>query len=116
MEPSLKQVGERIQTLREILEIPIEEMARLTGVSTEQFADIEAGRADVGISFAYKCAVRFGVDVNDILEGKSPTLTGLSVVRAGKGLRIERRTGFDYVSLAPLFKNKMAEPFLVRAE
>jgi acetyl-CoA synthetase len=116
MEPSIREIGERIQTLREIFNISREEMAAVTGVTAEQYASMEEGRSDIGISFAYKCAQRFGVDISDILEGKSPTLTGLSVVRAGKGLRIERRTGFDYVSLAPLFKNKLAEPFLVNAE
>ncbi len=115
MEPMIREIGERIKALREILEISREEMAEFTGISVEKYTKIEEGAADIGISFAYKCAVRFGVDVNDILEGKSPTLTGLSVVRSGKGLKIERRTGFDYVSLAPLFKKKMAEPFLVRA-
>jgi len=115
MEPSIREISERIRTLREILEISREEMASLTGLTVEAYTEIEDGNADIGISFAYKCAQRFGVEVSDILEGKSPRLTGLSVVRAGRGLRVERRTGFDYVSLAPLFKNKSAEPFLVRA-
>ena len=113
MEPSIREIGQRIQTLREILEISREEMASITGVSVEKYTAMEEGSEDIGISFAYKCAVRFGVDVSDLLEGKSPTLTGLSVVRSGKGIKIARRTGFDYVSLAPLFKNKKAEPFLV---
>ena len=116
MEPSIREIGQRIQTLREILEISREEMAAVTGVSVEKYTAMEEGQKDIGISFAYKCAVRFGVDVSDLLEGKSPTLTGLSVVRSGKGIKIARRTGFDYVSLAPLFKNKKAEPFLVRTE
>ena len=116
MEPSIREIGQRIQTLREILEISREEMASITGVTVEKYTAMEEGQKDIGISFAYKCAVRFGVDVSDLLEGKSPTLTGLSVVRSGKGIKIARRTGFDYISLAPLFKNKKAEPFLVRAE
>lgn len=116
MENNIMQIAQRIKALREILEISREEMALATKVSLEQYIACENGQTDIGISFAHKCANRFGVDIMDLLEGNSPTLSDLSIVRQGKGLTIEKKTGFDFVSLAPLFKNKKAEPFLVRAE
>ena len=112
----IQQIPERIRELREILEISVAEMAAFTGVSEEKYLDCEAGNVDLSISFVHKCALRFGVDVNELMEGKAPNLRTLSVVRAGSGTHIDRRSEFDYINLAPHFKGKIAEPFLVRAE
>ncbi len=111
----IRQIPERIRDLREILDITPEQMAVETGLSVEQYLACEAGEVDLSISFIHKCALRFGVDVSDIIEGKSPNLRTLSVVRAGNGTRVDRRSEFDYTNLAPLFRDKIAEPFLVRA-
>lgn len=61
-------------------------------------------------------AARFGVDTTDLLKGQSPTLNEYNVTRDGGGLPIVRRRGFKYNNLAPLFKNKIAEPFRVKAK
>ena len=116
METKIQQIPERIKELREILEISVSEMAVCTGVSEEYYLSCEAGEIDLSISFIHKCALRFGVDVNDIIEGNSPKLRTLSVVRAGAGTKVDRRSEFDYINLAPKFKDKIAEPFLVRAK
>ena len=111
-----QQIPERIRELREVLEISTAEMAKCTGVSEEQYILCESGEVDLSISFIHKCALRFGVDVSEIIEGRSPKLETLSVIRAGGGTKVDRRSEFDYINLAPLFKNKIAEPFLVRAK
>ncbi len=116
MDTKIQQIPERIRELREILEISVAEMAEVTGVSEERYLAAEAGEYDLSISFIHKCALRFGVDVNDIIEGKSPQLETLSVIRAGGGTHFDRRSEFDYINLAPQFKGKIAEPFLVRAK
>jgi mannose-6-phosphate isomerase-like protein (cupin superfamily) len=40
---------------------------------------------------------------------------GYTVIRNGKGLQMSRREGFQYFHRAPLFKEKLAEPFRVVA-
>ena len=112
----IQQIPERIRELREVLEISAAEMAKFTGISEEKYLLCESGEVDLSISFIHKCALRFGVDVSEIIEGRSPKLETLSVIRAGGGTKVDRRSEFDYINLAPLFKNKIAEPFLVRAK
>ncbi len=112
----IRQIPERIRELREILAITPEQMAQETGLTVEQYLSCEAGEVDLSISFIHKCALRFGVDVSDLIEGKSPNLRTLSVIRSGNGTRVDRRSEFDYTNLAPLFRDKIAEPFLVRAQ
>ncbi|MBQ3125427.1 MAG: helix-turn-helix domain-containing protein, partial [Clostridia bacterium] len=115
MDNRIKEVAERIRALREIMELDREEMAACTDTTLEQYTELEEGQADFSFTFIYKCANRFGVDVTDLLKGSSPTLTSKSVVRAGEGLPIARRSGFSYHNLSPMLRDKLAEPFLVRA-
>ena len=116
MENIIKDVADRIRETRLICEISEEEMAKCTGVSLEAYKELEAGNADFSFTFIYKCAARLGVDTTDLLKGSSPTLKSYSITRAGGGLPIARRKGFRYNNLAPLFKNKIAEPFIVKAK
>jgi len=115
MEQVIKEVAARIKETRLICEVSEEEMAACTGVTVEAYRELEAGNADFTFTFIYKCAARFGVDTTDLLKGSSPTLEEFSITRKGRGLPIARRKGFRYENLAPLFKNKGAEPFAVLA-
>ncbi len=115
METRLKEIAERIRALREIVGFTAAEMAERCDVSEEEYLALETGENDFSFTFIYKCAQSFGVDVTDILKGSSPTLSSFSVTKKGEGLPIIRRKGFRYNNLAPLFKNKVAEPFIVNA-
>ena len=113
LKTQLAEVAERIRTMREITGLSEEEMAKCTGVSKEEYEQCEAGEKDFSFTFIYKCAQRFGIDPTDLIKGVSPTLSSYTVNRKGDGLPITRRQGFKYLNMAPLFKNKTAEPFFV---
>jgi len=115
MEQIIKEVAARIRETRLVCEVTEEEMAVCTGVAPDVYRALEAGEMDFTFTFIYKCAARLGVDTTDLLKGSSPTLEEYSITRQGKGLPIARRKGFQYNNLAPLFKNKAAEPFVVNA-
>ncbi len=115
MNYQVKEIAERIRALREILDISTEDMAKATDVAHEQYLAYESGEVDMSIAFMYNCAKHLGVEVTDILQGNSPTLSSFTITRAGKGLSTTKRGDFDYRHLAPLFKNKKVEPFLVTA-
>ncbi len=114
MEFNLKEVARRIRDLREATGYSQEELARLTGVSAEDYRVLEAGETDFTFTFIYKCAKACGVEVSDILEGTSATLTSFAITRRGEGLKIVKKHGYVYNNLAPKFKDKLAEPFLVK--
>ncbi len=113
MENKLREIAERIKALREIMGYSESYMAERTGVTEEEYKAIESGASDFSFTFIHKCAQTFNVDATDILKGSSPTLSSFSVTKSGEGLPIVRRKGFNYNNLAPLFKNKVAEPFVV---
>lgn len=111
----IKEVAERIKTLREIVGLSEEEAAEKTSVSLDKYKQIESGESDFSFSFICLCARALGVDVTDLLEGQSATLSGYELTRAGEGMKIVRRKEFEYNNLASLFKHRIAEPFLVNA-
>lgn len=115
MEPKLDEVTRRIRALREDTSLTMQEMAEATGLTVAEYSEFESGEQDLTFTFLYKCAERLGVDMIELLTGESPHLTGYSVVRAGEGLSIKRREGFEYLHLAPNFSHKLAEPFFVSA-
>ncbi len=114
MDYSLKEVAGRIKGLREAKGYTVEELAKLCGVSAETYAVLEQGETDFSFTFIYKCAKACGVEVVDLLEGTSTTLRSFAITRKGEGLKILKQHGVEYNNLAPKFKEKMAEPFLVK--
>ncbi len=114
MDYNLKEVAGRIKDLREATGYSQDELAKLTGVSLEDYKILEQGETDFSFTFIYKCAKACGVEVVDILEGRSSTLTSFAITRKDEGLKIVKKKGFVYNNLAPKFKDKLAEPFLVK--
>ena len=92
MDYSLKEVAGRIKDLREAKGFSQEELAKLTGVSLDEYRILEEGNTDFSFTFIYKCAKACGVEVVDILEGRSSTLTSFAIT-------------MPYPSKAPLSTN-----------
>ncbi|MBQ5792392.1 MAG: AMP-binding protein [Clostridia bacterium] len=114
MDYSLKEVAGRIKDLREAKGYSPEQLAKLTGVTVEDYLILEQGETDFSFTFIYKCAKACDVEVVDLLEGRSTTLTSFAITRRGEGLKILKQHGVEYNNLAPKFKDKLAEPFLVK--
>ncbi len=113
VENKIKEVASRIIAIREDLGISAQEMAERIQLPFEEYQKLELGEEDFSFTFIYKIAQVCGVEITDIMEGESPNLSTYTVTRAGEGTPIVRREGFNYSRLAPMFKNKIAEPFLV---
>lgn len=109
------EIAQRLKGLREMMEITVKEMATVTGLSEEEYASFETGKKDFSVTMLFNCAERFGVDITELLTGVSPTLSSFSIVRAGQGVRTERRHNFSYEHLATHFRDRTAEPFYVVA-
>ena len=112
----LQEVAQRIREMREIDGVSIEEMARKTEVSVEEYKAYEAGEADFPFTFIHKCALVFGIEITDILEGQSAHLSSYTVTRKGQGGQTAKEAGITISDLAPRFRKKMAEPYWVHYE
>ena len=76
MNPNIKEISNRIRSMREDLDLSLQEMAEATGRTVAEYAAQESGEEDLSFTFLYKCANVFGVDVIELLTGESPHLRG----------------------------------------
>ena len=116
VDSKLMEVAARIRELREISGMSVAEAAVLTEVSEDQYRSYEEGREDLPFTFIHKCTHAFGVELSAITEGHSTKLSSYTVTRSGKGQVTAEEQGILIKNLAPMFKNKLAEPYWVRYE
>lgn len=116
MEEQLKQIGERLQGLREVLDIPVEEMAETIGIDVEKYKKIEQGEVDITISNLMKIARKYGISTEELIFAETPHMKSYFVVRKGQGVSIERTKAYKYQSLVSGFVNHKADVFIVTVE
>lgn len=116
MEESIKQIGQRLRGLREVLDISAEEIAELCGISLEHYQRIEDGDADPGVYRLTKIAKRYGIDLDVLLFGEEPRMSSYFVTRKGQGLSVDRHNDYKYQSLANGFRGRKVDPYLVTAD
>ncbi len=106
----MKEVAERIRELREITGLTVEDMASRTGLSVDEYIACEAGERTISVAFLYHCALNFGVDMSDLLEGRSAKLRSYALTRKGEGQKIEEAHHMIGYNLAADFRNRIALP------
>ena len=109
-ENKIKQIAGRIKELRLITGLSTEEMASRTGISVHEYEQCEAGNRNFSVAFLYHCTLSFGVDMGDLLEGKSPKLSSYALTRRGEGQKIEEAHNMIGFNLASGFRNRIALP------
>ena len=112
----LSEVASRIRELRDVMGFSAAEMAKKTNLNEEKYLEYESGKVDIPFTFIHKCALSFGVEMTELLEGKTAKLTSYTVTRKGQGQETAKEDGIDIANLAPKFKDKLAEPYWVKYE
>ena len=90
MDEQLKQIGERLKGLRDVLDIPVSEMAEI--------------------------AHKYGVSTEELIFAEAPHMKSYYVTRKGQGMSIERTKAYKYQSLVGGFVNHKADVFIVTVE
>ena len=112
----LHEIAHRIREMREVMGFTEKEMAEKTEVSLGEYRDYEACRMDLPFTFIHKCALAFGIELTELLEGRGARLSSYTVTRRGKGQQTAKEEGISIANLAPEFRHKIAEPYWVRYE
>lgn len=112
----LAEVAQRISELRNIYGFSDEEMVAKTEVTLDEYRAYLDGREDMPFAFVHKCALAFGVEITDLLEGQSAKLSTYNVTRCGEGTTTANEEGILIQNLAANFKKKLANPYWVKYE
>lgn len=110
---SRQDIASRIRELRDSVGESLAAVADRLGIGQDLLLAYESGSRDVPISTLYEISGLLGVDLTDLLTGKSPNLQQFCVIRDGKGPEVERYPGYRFQSLASGFANRRFEPLLV---
>ena len=113
---NIKEIANRIQGLREIMDIEKEELAERLGMTVEEYSEYEEGKVDFSFSFLYEVADELGINITDLIMGDSGKLHIYSYVPAGEGIVLQRRQEYVIQHLGYLFRNKKMEPFVVTVD
>ena len=116
MDNQLKQIGQRLRGLREVLDLTAQEVADTCDISLEKYELIERGELDITISNLMKIAKKYGVSADALMFDEEPHMRSYSVVRKGQGMSVERTKAYKYQSLASGFAHRKAEVFIVTVE
>ena len=110
----LNEIAARIKEMRRVSGWSAAEMAVKTEVSESDYLKYENAEADLPFTFVHKCALAFGIELTELLEGSSPRLSSYTVTRRGGGEQTAKEKGITISSLAPKFRGKLSEPYWVK--
>jgi transcriptional regulator with XRE-family HTH domain len=116
MTDQIRQIADRIRGLREGSDISLETFAKDLSLPADKYAEYESGEVDIPVGLLHQIAVKLDVELTALLTGEDPRLRHFCVVRADKGVVLDRRKEYEYQSLAANFVHKKAEPLLVTVE
>jgi transcriptional regulator with XRE-family HTH domain len=116
MEEQLKQIGERLRGLRDVLDVSAEEMAALCGITEEHYLQMESGESELSVANLQKIAKQYGISLDVLMFGEEPKMSTYFLTRKGHGMKVERRSAYKYESLASGFRGRKADPFIVTVE
>ena len=100
MNDELKLIGSRVRELREVCGISAAEMAEYVQVPEAVYNGYEESGEDIPISTLYRMANHLGVDLTELMTGRSPKLDTYCLVRKGEGVSVSRYPGYQFQSLA----------------
>ncbi len=113
MNEQILQIAARIREMRDILDMSQQEIADKVGVSLDEYGKYEQGEDDIPVGVLYGVAAVFGVDPTVLMTGDTPRMDEYTIVRGGKGVKVDRYAGYSFTALAANFKNRDMEPMIV---
>lgn len=111
--PPFVHIAPRLRGLREALDLSATEMAERLETTADKVLLYESGTAEIPVSHLFQAAKACGVDLTVLISGGEAHLHNHALVRAGKGMSVDRRKDYAYKSLAFNFTGRRMEPFLV---
>ncbi|MBI9105882.1 MAG: cupin domain-containing protein [Spirochaetales bacterium] len=113
MNDQIKLIAQRISELRRISGEFITDAASACAIGESEYAQYESGEHDIPVGVLHSIAHHYKVELTTLLTGEDPHLHSIAITRSGRGVEVNRRVPYKYLSLAYGFADRKAEPFFV---
>ena len=98
MNDAIKAVADRLKGLREIMDVSVEEAAKVCGISPEQYEAYETGTMDIPVGVLHSMAREYDFELTTLISGNEPHMKSYFLTKKDKGLSVDRRTDYKYQS------------------
>ncbi|WP_299584270.1 helix-turn-helix domain-containing protein [uncultured Sunxiuqinia sp.] len=116
MNIEIQQIAERLKGLRDALDLSEADCAASCDITLEQYQTYESGQEDIPVSFLYRFASVYNMELTTLLTGNDATMHRYSITRKGTGSVVERRKEYQYQALNESYIHKVAQPFVVTVD
>lgn len=103
MSDQIKQIAERLQGLRDVLELTPDEVAKSCQLSVEEYLGMESGEKDISVSALQKIARKYGIALDVLMFGEEPKMSSYFLTRCGSGVSVERTKAYNISHWLPVF-------------
>ena len=103
MDEQLKQIGERLRGLRDVLDISTEEVAALCGISVQHYEQMESGESELSVANLQKIAKKYGAGNTNCRSNRRKCVATMMPRISHYGLRVERLSFVSCVTEKHLF-------------
>ena len=109
----MNNIGENIKAVMEKKEVDAHLLSRLTGIDVEVIQGLIDGKVEPMVSDILKIANVLGVDTSTLFFGRAFEDRRATKVSPDERVKVKRRDGLKYESLAPYYIGKHMEPFAI---
>ena len=103
-----KEIGLRINDLRELSEISTKDFAEQLKIDEDTYILYEKGEKDIPASLLNEIANIFDVDLSLLLTGEETRMNIFDVTKKGKGTSVDRSKEYEYENLCKRFAPRPA--------
>jgi transcriptional regulator with XRE-family HTH domain len=108
-----QEIATRLKSGREEAGLSVADCAAKLSVSPAQLTAYESGETDIPVALLHNAAPVLGVTTTELMTGEPAKLRKYALVRAGKGVAVQRRKEYGYRSLAYNFEGRRMEPMYI---
>lgn len=116
MDNHIQQIAQRLQGLRESLELTAQEVATRCQLSEKKYLALESGTEDISVSTLQTIARTFDIPLEVLMFGEEAKMNSYFLTRKNSGVSVERTKCYQYQSLASGFRNRQVTPLMVTVE
>lgn len=110
------EIAQRLKGIRLLSDVSIAEMAKVTGVTEDEYLKLENNEIPLSVSILLDACAFLNISMTELLTGERARLHTYSFVKNGRGLSVERSKAYKYENLAFNFVDRKVEPLLVTVE